>query len=122
MKSLRNNVLLIGNLGANPQVKLLENGRKYAMLRMATDEFQTNKEGKSFKTTEWHRVVAFGKMAEFIEKFTNKGKEIALEGQLIHRSYTDESGKIQFISEVVADSLTLLGKKETTLKAESGAK
>ncbi|MCI5056032.1 MAG: single-stranded DNA-binding protein [Flavobacteriales bacterium] len=111
MKSLRNNVQLIGNLGADPKVKMLENGRKYALLSMATDEFLSDEKGKPFKNTEWHRVVAFGKMAEFIEKFTHKGKEVALEGKLVHRSYTDDTGKIQFISEVVADSMTLLGKK-----------
>jgi single-strand DNA-binding protein len=111
MKSLRNNVHLIGNLGADPMVKMLESGRKYASVRMATDEYLSDEKGKSYKNTEWHRVVAFGRLAEFIEKFTHKGKEVALEGKLVHRTYTDDTGKIQFISEVVADSLTLLGKK-----------
>ncbi|MFC6097531.1 single-stranded DNA-binding protein [Flavobacterium qiangtangense] len=111
MSTLRNRVQLIGNVGNDPEVKTFEGGKKVANLTIATNESYRNDKGEKVEQTEWHRVVAWGKTAEIIEKYVMKGKEIAIDGKLTHRSYDDKNGEKRYISEVVINEITLLGNK-----------
>jgi single-strand DNA-binding protein len=110
MNALRNKVQLIGNLGNDPEIVNLESGKKLAKLVIATNETYKNDQGEKITDTQWHNVIAWGKTAELIEKYVTKGKEIAVEGKLTHRSYEDKNGEKRYFTEVVASELLLLGK------------
>jgi single-strand DNA-binding protein len=110
MNALRNRVQLIGNLGNEPEIINLESGRKLAKINIATNESYTNDKGEKVTDTQWHNVIAWGKTAELIEKYLVKGKEVAIEGKLTHRSYEDKNGDKRYMTEVVVNDLLLLGK------------
>ena len=107
MSTLRNSVQLIGNEGNAPEVKTFENGKKVANLSLAINEVYTNSDGEKIKDIQWHRVVAFGKTAEIIEKFVTKGKEIAIEGKLSTRSYDDKNSEKRYVTEVIVNEVIL---------------
>ncbi len=111
MSNLKNNVQLIGNLGEAPKVTTLESGKKVARFSLATNEHYKNSEGEKAQRTDWHFIVAWGKLAEIVEKYTDKGKEIAVSGKLKSRSYTTEQGEKRYITEVEAGEILLLGNK-----------
>jgi single-strand DNA-binding protein len=111
MYALKNKVQLIGNLGGKPEVKSLESGKKVATFSLATSESYRNATGDKVTETQWHRLVAWGKVAEIVEKYLDKGKEIAIEGKLINRSYTDKEGNKKYITEVQVSELLMLGAK-----------
>ena len=113
MYALRNKVQLIGHLGAAPEIKNTEAGKKYARFSVATNETYRNTKGEKVTETTWHNLVAWGKVAEIAGKFLNKGTEVAIEGKLISRSYTDKSGNKKYITEVQVNELLLLGSKAT---------
>lgn len=108
MNALRNRVQLIGNLGSDPEIITLESGKKRAKLNLATNDVYKNDKGEKVTETQWHNVIAWGKMAELIEKYVTKGKEIAIEGKLTHRTYEDKNGDKKYFTEVVASELLLL--------------
>jgi single-strand DNA-binding protein len=110
MNAMRNKVQLIGHAGNDPEIKNLDGGKKVANLTIATNDTYKNEKGEKVEQTEWHKVVAWGKTAEIIEKYVTKGKEIAIEGKLTHRSYEDKNGEKRYITEVVANDILLLGK------------
>ncbi len=107
---MRNKVQLIGHVGQDPEVKTLEGGRKVATITLATNETYTNNKGEKVEQTEWHRATAWGKTAEIIEKYVTKGKEIAIEGKLSHRSYDDKNGEKRYVTDIVINELLLIGK------------
>ena len=107
---MRNKVQLIGHVGQEPEIKNLEGGKKLATISIATNENYTNDKGEKVEQTEWHKVIAWGKTAEIIEKYVTKGKEIGIEGKLTHRSYDDKNGEKRYVTEVVANELLLIGK------------
>lgn len=109
MNAMKNKVQLIGHVGQEPEVKTV-NDKKVANITIATNDFYYNEKGDKVEQTEWHRVTAWGKTAEIIEKFVTKGKEIAIEGKLTHRNYDDKDGIKRYITEVVAHEVLLLGK------------
>ena len=111
MYALRNKVQLIGNLGAKPEVKETEKGKKRAQFSIATSESYRNAKGEKVTETHWHRVIAWGKVAEVAEKYLDKGREVAIEGKLINRSYTAKDGNKKYITEVQATEMLLLGSK-----------
>jgi len=111
MNALRNRVQLIGNLGAAPEVKTITNGRKMARFSMATNEFYLNAKGEKVEETQWHLVVAWGKTAEIAEKLLDKGSEVAIDGKLVNRTYTDKDGAKKYITEVEMNEFLLLGGK-----------
>ena len=111
MYALKNKVQLIGNLGGKPEVKNTENGKKLATFSLATSESYRNAKGDKVTETQWHRIVAWGKVAEIAEKYLDKGKEIAVEGKLVNRSYTDKEGNKKYITEVQISELLMLGAK-----------
>ncbi|MCP2605324.1 single-stranded DNA-binding protein [Candidatus Aminicenantes bacterium AH-873-B07] len=109
-----NRVFLIGHLGGEPEVRYIAQGeRAVARFSLATNEVyfdQAANENK--KRTEWHRIVAWGKLAEFCEKYLTKGKQIYIEGKLRTRTWEDKSGIKRSTTEIEAQSIVLLGKKE----------
>ena len=110
MNAMRNRVQLIGHVGNDPEIKNLEGGKKVANFTIATNDSYKNEKGEKVEQTEWHKVVAWGKTAEIIEKYVTKGKEIAIDGKLTHRSYEDKNGEKRYITEVVTNDVLLLGK------------
>ena len=111
MNTLRNKVQLIGHVGQEPEIKTFEGGKKLANITLATNEVYTNSKGEKIENTEWHRLTAWGSIADIIEKYVIKGKEIAIEGKLTHRSFDDKDGNKRFITEVVVNELLLLSTK-----------
>ncbi len=107
---MKNKVQLIGNVGNDPEIKTLENGKKLAHLTIATNDHYKNEKGEKVQQTEWHRVTAWGKTAEIIENYVVKGKEVAVEGKLTHRSYEDKNGEKRYVTEVVINEILLLSK------------
>ena len=110
MNAIKNKVQLIGNVGQEPEIKTFDGGKKVANITIATNDHFINEKGEKVEQTEWHRVTAWGKVADIIEKYVTKGKEVALEGKLTHRSYDDKDGVKRYITEVVAHDILLLGK------------
>jgi len=113
MYALKNKVQLIGNLGNAPEVKTLESGKKMARFSVATSESYRNAKGEKVTETQWHNLVAWGKVAEIVEKYLSKGKEVAIEGKLINRSYNDKEGNKKYITEIQVNELLMLGAKTT---------
>jgi single-strand DNA-binding protein len=112
MNALKNRVQLIGNLGADPEIKSFDNDRKMARISIATNEVYTNNKGERVEETQWHTVIAWGKLAEIAEKYLHKGSEVALEGKLVNRSWETKEGEKRYVTEVVAAELVMLGKKQ----------
>lgn len=110
MNSLRNKVQLIGNLGNDPEMVILENGNKLAKFSIATNETYKNSEGEKVTDTQWHNIVAWGKTAEIVENYLVKGKEVAIEGKLTSRSYETKEGDKRYITEIKCNELLMLGK------------
>ena len=104
-----NKVILIGNLGADPEVKYLSNGTTVANFRIATSENRLNKAGEKTTTTEWHRIVTFGRLAEICKEYLNKGKQVYIEGRIRTRSWEDKDGNRRFTTEIVANQMQMLG-------------
>ena len=111
MSTLRNKVQLIGHVGNDPEIKTFDGGKKLAKLNVATNESYKNEKGEKVEETQWHGLIAWGKTADIIEKYVVKGKEIAIEGKLTHRSYEDKNGEKRYVTEVVIDELLMLGSK-----------
>ncbi len=112
MNNLRNSVRLIGRLGQNPDVKKLSSGKSLAKCSIATSESYRNEAGEKVEETQWHNIIAWGKQAEIIEKYVKKGNEIAIEGKLSTRSYTDKDGNKRYSTEIVVSDLLMLGGKK----------
>ena len=110
MSNLKNKVQLIGRLGQSPEVKHLESGKTVANFSLATNEKYKNAKGELMENTEWHNLVAWGKTAEIIEKYVQKGSERAIEGKLTSRSWEDKDGNKRYTTEVVVNELLLMGK------------
>lgn len=104
-----NKVILIGNLGGDPEVRALENGNKVANFSMATTESYKNKAGEKVESTEWHRVVIWGKLAEIVEKYLKKGAKVYVEGKISYRSYEDKDGIKKYTTDILAQNMTMLG-------------
>lgn len=111
MYALKNKVQLIGNVGNAVEVKNTESGKKLAKFSIATNESYRNSKGEKITETTWHNVIAWGKVAEIAEKFLQKGTEIAIEGKLTNKSYTDKDGNKRNIYEVQINELLLLSSK-----------
>ncbi len=106
-----NKVILIGNLGKDPEVKHLENGSTVARFSLATTETYKDKEGNRIKQTEWHNIVVWRGLADIAEKYLNKGSQIFVEGKIKTRSWEDKEGIKRYTTEIVGDNFTILGSK-----------
>ncbi len=111
MKNLKNRVQLIGNIGKEPEVKTFDSGKTKASFSLATSESYTDAEGKKVTDTQWHQIVAWGKTANYIESYLEKGNRIAVDGKLVHRSYNDKDGAVKYITEVLVNEILLLTNK-----------
>ena len=114
MYALKNKVQLIGNMGAKAEVRTTDSGKKMARFSLATNESYRNAKGEKITETQWHQVVAWGKVAEIVEKYTDKGSELVAEGKLVHRSYEDKEGNKKYITEVQLNELLLLGDRSSS--------
>ena len=110
MNALKNKVQLIGHLGQDPEVLTLESGKKLAKFSIATNDYYYNKSGDKIEDTQWHNIVAWGKTADIIEKYVNKGQEVAVDGKLTSRSYEDKEGVKRYVTEIVCKEFLMLGK------------
>lgn len=111
MSTLKNHVQLIGNVGQEPTITNLESGKKVARFSLATNEYYKDAKGEKQTETNWHTVVAWGKTAEIIEKYVEKGKEVGVAGKLKSRSYEDKEGIKRYVTEIEAIEILLLGSK-----------
>ena len=106
-----NRVILIGNLGKDPEVRTIETGVKVATFSLATSESYKNKNGERIEQTEWHNIVAWRGLAEIVEKFLKKGNTVYIEGKLKTRSYEDKDKIKRYTTEIFVDNLKMLGGK-----------
>jgi len=106
-----NKVMLIGHLGKDPEFKNVENDRKVVNFTLATSESYIGKDGKKVENVEWHKIVAWGGLAENISKFTTKGSKVYVEGKIKTRTWDNKEGVKQYTTEIVADTVTFLDKK-----------
>jgi len=111
MNAIKNKVQLIGNLGNKPDILTMESGKKLAKFRLATSETYKNAKGDKVTETQWHNLVAWGKVADHAEKYLDKGSKVAIEGKLIHHSYNDKEGNKKYVSEVQVNEVLMLDNK-----------
>jgi single-strand DNA-binding protein len=104
-----NKVILIGNLGQDPEVRYSPSGQAVCNISIATNEAWTDKNGQKQEKTEWHRVVVFGKLAELVGQYLKKGRQAYLEGKLQTRQWQDKDGQTRYTTEVVAQTIQFLG-------------
>lgn len=108
MNNIRNRVQLIGNLGKDIELKTTEAGSSFARASLATKDIYKNSRGERVIDTQWHQLVGWGKVAENMEVFMKRGKEVAVSGKLRHRTYQDQDGNTKNISEIVVNEFLLL--------------
>ena len=106
-----NKVILVGNLGKDPEVKYLDSGIAVANFSLATTENYKNKEGERVSQTEWHNIVLWRGLAEVAEKYLKKGSSIYIEGRIRTRKWEDDDGKTRYNTEILGDNMTMLGGK-----------
>ena len=116
-----NKVILVGNLGANPEMRYTQGGQPVANLRLATTERWTDKSGQKQETTEWHRVVCFGKLAEICGQYLSKGRQVYIEGRIQTRQWQDQQGQKRYTTEIVAQRVQMLGSRGERGPEEMGA-
>jgi len=104
-----NKVILIGNLGSDPEVRYTPSGRPVANFSIATTENWTNKDGGKEERTEWHRIVAWGRLGEICGEYLNKGRSVYIEGKLQTRSWEDRDGNKRYTTEILAQTMQMLG-------------
>ncbi len=107
-----NKVILVGNLGANPEMRFTQGGQAVANLRLATTERWTDRNGQKQEATEWHRVVVWGKQAEIVGQYCTKGRQIYVEGRIRTRQWQDQQGQKRYTTEVVAQNVQMLGSRD----------
>ncbi len=112
MSTIKNCVRLIGNIGNEPEIKTFGSQKKMAKLSLATNESYKNEKGERVTDTQWHNLIAWGSAASLIEKYVKKGQEIAIEGKLTTRQYTDKDGAKRYVTEVLVNEVLLLGQKQ----------
>ena len=112
MSTIRNAVQLIGNLGKDPEVKTLANGKTLAKVSLATNDYYISATGEKVQQTQWHNLVAFGKTAQFLEKYLQKGAEVAVQGKLTYRTYEDKEGVQKKVTEVFVNDILSLSRNK----------
>jgi single-strand DNA-binding protein len=117
-----NKAMLIGNVGRDPEVRYLEgnNGAKVATFTLATTERYRDRNGEVRENTEWHNIVAWRSTADVVERFVKKGTQLYIEGRIRTRSWDDQNGNKKYTTEIIADTLQLLGRKSDNPGSQSG--
>ena len=108
-----NKVILIGNVGNDPEVKYIKEDVPVAKFSLATSESYKNKDGERVTNTEWHNIVVWRGLAKVVEKYVKKGSKLYIEGKLTHRKYEDKDGQTKYFTEIVCRDLTMLDSKST---------
>ena len=106
-----NKVLILGNVGKDPEVRHLEGGASVANFTVATSEYYKDRNGQRQERTEWHNIVCWRQLADFADKYVKKGSQVFIEGKIRSREYTDQNNQRRFVFEIFADSLQLAGRK-----------
>lgn len=109
-----NKVILVGNLGKDPEVRYLDSGVAVANFSLATTENYKNKEGERVSQTEWHNIVLWRGLAEVAEKYLKKGSSVYIEGKIRTRKWEDKEGNNRYSTEILGDNMTMLGSKPTS--------
>jgi single-strand DNA-binding protein len=115
-----NKVILIGNVGADPESRTMPSGDAITNLRLATTDNWKDKNSEKQERTEWHRISFFGKLAEIAAEYLKKGSQIYVEGRLQTRKWQDKDGQDRYTTEIVADRMQMLGSRGTSSSARSG--
>ena len=116
-----NKVILVGNLGKDPEVRYLDNGVAVANFSLATTENYKNKAGERVSQTEWHNIVVWRGLAEVAEKYLKKGSSVYIEGKIKTRKWEDKDGNTRYNTEILADNMTMLGSKQSHENSQSSA-
>ncbi len=106
-----NKVILVGNLGKDPEVRHLEGGVRVANFPLATNEYYKDKQGTRIERTEWHTIAAWRGLAEMVEKYLKKGQQVYVEGKIRTRQYQDKDNQTRYITEIIAEEITMLGSR-----------
>lgn len=114
LNNIKNSVQIVGHVGKDVELTSFENGNKKATAIVATNEFYTNKSGEKVKTTDWHKVIAWGKTAENLAACFKKGTEVAIHGKLSNRTYTDTSGTTRYVTEIIVNEFYKIAKMTNT--------
>ncbi len=114
MYNLKNSVQLIGYIGNDAEVKVLESGKTIAKTSIATNDTYKNSKGEKVIETQWHKIIGWGKTAELMEKFLKKGSEAVIQGKLTHRTYEDKEGNTRYFSEIIVSEFIKLNKASVT--------
>jgi len=118
-----NKVILVGNLGSDPEVRKTSNQQSVTQFSLATSESWTNRDGERQEKTEWHRIVVWGKLADTCAKYLAKGRQVYIEGRLQTRSWETEQGQKKFTTEVIANQILFLSRSaQTNVKEDSSLK
>jgi single-strand DNA-binding protein len=104
-----NKVILVGNLGKDPEVRHLEGGVSVAHFTLATNDYYKDKQGNRVERTEWHNISAWRGLAEMADKYLKKGQQVYIEGKLRTRQYQDKDQQTRYITEIIADEISMLG-------------
>lgn len=115
-----NKVILVGNLGKDPELRYTPSGAAVTTFSMATTERYKDREGNRQEKTEWHNIVAWRQLAEICGKFLHKGKQVYIEGKIQTRSYDDRDGNKRYITEIVADQMQMLGSRDDSQQGGGG--
>jgi single-strand DNA-binding protein len=115
-----NKVILVGNVGKDPEIRHLDTGVAVANFPLATSETYTAKNGEKVTTTEWHNIVLWRGLADVAEKYVTKGRQLYIEGRIRTRSYDDKDGNKRYITEIYGDTMQLLGSKSDDNKSVTG--
>jgi len=120
MAASLNKVILIGNLGRDPETRTLESGTVMCRFSIATTETYKNKQGEKISHTEWHNIVLWRNLAEVADKYLHKGDKVLIEGRMRSRSWEDkESGQMRYITEILADQMQMMGTAKKTSEKEN---
>jgi single-strand DNA-binding protein len=104
-----NKVILVGNLGTDPEVRYTPSGKAVANFSLATNEQWTNKDGEKEERTEWHRIVAWGRLGEICGEYLSKGSQVYIEGKIQTRAWEDRDGNKRYTTEIIAQTMQMLG-------------
>jgi len=121
MNNISNSVQLIGRLGASPEMISLDSGNKLAKLSLATKEVYKNQKGEKVIDTQWHRLIAWGKLAENMAAFLEKGQEVAVNGKVTYKNYTNKEGIAVYYTEIVVNEFMMVGSKKGSALTQNAA-
>ncbi|MEE4167122.1 MAG: single-stranded DNA-binding protein [Desulfocapsaceae bacterium] len=116
-----NKAIIVGNLGADPEIRYTQNGAPVATFNVATSERWRDQEGNQQESTEWHRIVAWRKLAEICGEYLHKGSRVYIEGKIQTRKWQDQSGNDRYTTEIVAREMKMLDRRESGSAASSGS-